>query len=80
MFDGVKATIPLLDPNYAAQRIVDAVLKNQMVLVIPRFFYSMLFLKTVLPTWSGKCLISVLGADKSMVSNEFSSIKYPTSP
>lgn len=66
MFDGVKATLPLLDPNWACSKIVDAVLKNQMVLIIPRFFYFMIFCKSLLPTWSGKCLVSVLGADKSM--------------
>jgi len=66
MFDGVKATLPLLDPKWACERIVDAVLRNQMFLIIPRFFYFMIFLKSILPTWSGKCLVSILGADKSM--------------
>lgn len=68
MFDGVKVPVPLLEPNYAVSRIIDAVLKDQMVLVIPRFFYLMLVMKQILPTWSGKCLVSLLGADKSMVS------------
>ena len=53
MFDGVKATLPLLDPKYAVNRIVDAVLKDQLQLVLPRFMYSMVFCKSILPTLSG---------------------------
>lgn len=55
MFDGVKATIPLLDPKYAVDRIIDCVLKDQMQVVLPRFMYSMLFCKSILPTLAGKC-------------------------
>lgn len=66
MFEGVRATLPLLDPKYAVDRIVDCVLKDQMEVVLPRFMYSMLFCKTILPTLAGKCLVAVLGADKSM--------------
>jgi len=68
MFEGVRTLpmVPLLDPKYAASRIVDAVLKDQMVVIIPRLFYSMLFFKWLIPTMSGKCLIALLGADRSM--------------
>lgn len=43
MFEGVKVPIPLLEPNYAVERIIDAVLKDQMVLMMPRWVLLFVF-------------------------------------
>lgn len=43
MFEGVKVPIPLLEPNYAVERIIDAVLKDQMVLMMPRWVFLFVF-------------------------------------
>lgn len=67
MFEGVKVPIPLLDPKYAVDRIVDGVLKDQMIVMMPRLMYTLIFMKSILPTDAGKCLLKLTGAHKSMV-------------
>lgn len=54
MFDGVKTRFPILlpivEPEYAANKIVDAVLCNQAMLLIPRILYFFFAIKGFLPT------------------------------
>ncbi|XP_054158148.1 short-chain dehydrogenase/reductase family 16C member 6-like [Oppia nitens] len=51
MFDGVSSSIiPILEPTYVADEIMSAILTNQEVLVIPKLFYTLLSLKSLLPT------------------------------
>jgi len=69
MFEGVKSLIPLLDPKYVVEKIVDSILKDQMIIVLPRSMYFMLILKQILPSLSGANLVKVLGVDTSM--NQF---------
>ncbi|KAI1243394.1 hypothetical protein IHE44_0000998 [Lamprotornis superbus] len=49
MFDGVKSKwprlLPVLDPEYVAERIISAVRQNQEMLVIPRILYVLHFLR-----------------------------------
>ncbi|KAM4907533.1 epidermal retinol dehydrogenase 2-like [Sylvia borin] len=53
MFNGVKSKwphmLPILDPEYVAERIINAVRQNQEMLIIPRIFYFIFFLKSFLP-------------------------------
>ncbi|XP_032921639.1 epidermal retinol dehydrogenase 2 [Catharus ustulatus] len=53
MFDGIKSKwprmLPMLDPEYVAERIINAVRQNQEVLFIPRSVYFLYFLKSFLP-------------------------------
>ncbi|XP_039558870.1 epidermal retinol dehydrogenase 2-like [Passer montanus] len=53
MFDGVKSKwprmVPVLDPEYVAERIITAVRQNQEVLLIPRLTHLLCFLKSFLP-------------------------------
>ena len=47
MFDGVKTDVlPYLEPDYVADKVVEAVLTDQKVLFLPRFMYFMYFFKS----------------------------------
>ncbi|XP_072460727.1 epidermal retinol dehydrogenase 2 [Notamacropus eugenii] len=48
--------LPILDPEYVANKIINAVLEEQVYLYLPRFLYFILFLKSFLPTKSGLLL------------------------
>ncbi|MBN3304756.1 RDHE2 dehydrogenase, partial [Amia calva] len=49
MFDGCctkwPRMLPILEPNYVARKIVDAILKNQVLLLMPRSLYLLMALK-----------------------------------
>ncbi|RNA42644.1 epidermal retinol dehydrogenase 2-like [Brachionus plicatilis] len=50
MFQGFKvAGLPLLEPEYVADKVVEAVLTNQELLMLPRMTYFLWCLKTILP-------------------------------
>lgn len=57
MFEGVKvrfpSLLPVLQPEYVAEKIMDAIRCNRQVLYLPRLLYLILGLKAYLPT---KCL------------------------
>ncbi|NXT72650.1 RDHE2 dehydrogenase, partial [Chaetops frenatus] len=65
MFDGVKSkwprVLPLLDPEYVAERIVSAVRQNQVMLFIPRIVYVLYFLKSFLPVKAAVLLLDYFG-------------------
>jgi all-trans-retinol dehydrogenase (NAD+) len=49
MFAGVKSSIiPIMEPEFVADEIMAAVLTNQEVLIIPKMFYTLITLKTLL--------------------------------
>ena len=54
MFDGVRTKwpwiMPILKPDYAADKIVLAIRTNQEILMMPRFLYIAMALKPLLPT------------------------------
>jgi len=53
MFDGVKtrfpSVLPILDPEFVSEKIVNAILTNQKMVGIPRMMYLFFFLKGFLP-------------------------------
>ncbi|XP_038665327.1 epidermal retinol dehydrogenase 2 isoform X2 [Scyliorhinus canicula] len=53
MFDGCKTKwphlIPILDPNYATKKIVNAILQEQVLLVMPRCLYFFHAIQNLLP-------------------------------
>lgn len=50
LFDGChNSFVPTLDPTETAKRIVDAILTNQQMLVMPRLLYITNYLKSILP-------------------------------
>ncbi|XP_043545274.1 epidermal retinol dehydrogenase 2 [Chiloscyllium plagiosum] len=57
MFDGCKTKwphlLPILDVNYAAKKITDAILRDQVLLVMPRSLYFMFAIKNLLPVKLG---------------------------
>ncbi|XP_010003749.1 PREDICTED: epidermal retinol dehydrogenase 2-like, partial [Chaetura pelagica] len=65
MFDGCKSKwpslLPLLDPEYVAEKIVTAIRQDQEILVLPRFGYLVMFLKSILPVKIGILLADYLG-------------------
>jgi all-trans-retinol dehydrogenase (NAD+) len=69
MFRGVKTRFPLVLPilksEYAARRIVDAVLRNRQRLIMPRFVYS-LFLLRFFPVAVFDALVDFFGVNHSM--------------
>ncbi|NXX34993.1 RDHE2 dehydrogenase, partial [Nicator chloris] len=65
MFDGVKCkwprVLPLMDPEYVAERIISAVRQNQEVLFIPRILYVLYCLKSFLPAKATAVLSDYFG-------------------
>uniref|UniRef100_A0A8D0U8F0 Short chain dehydrogenase/reductase family 16C member 5 n=1 Tax=Sus scrofa TaxID=9823 RepID=A0A8D0U8F0_PIG len=66
MFEGCTSrlsyVLPILEPEYAVEKIVDAILKEQLYLYMPRFIYIMVFLKSFLPPKLGMLLAEYVGA------------------
>ena len=69
MFEGVKTRfsllLPILKSEYAAKKIVKAVLKNKRLLVMPRFANSV-FLLRLLPTWALDGVANFFGISHAM--------------
>uniref|UniRef100_A0A2K6GGH5 Short chain dehydrogenase/reductase family 16C member 5 n=1 Tax=Propithecus coquereli TaxID=379532 RepID=A0A2K6GGH5_PROCO len=65
MFEGCTTAcpslLPILDPEYAVGKIVDAVLQEKLYLYMPRFLYFMVFLRSFLPIKMGLLIIDYLG-------------------
>ncbi|NXM87138.1 RDHE2 dehydrogenase, partial [Oenanthe oenanthe] len=65
MFGGVKSkwprVLPVLDPEYAAERIISAVRQNQEMLFIPRIIYLFYFMKSFLPVKATVLLMDYFG-------------------
>ncbi|XP_071410588.1 epidermal retinol dehydrogenase 2-like [Pithys albifrons albifrons] len=65
MFDGVQNkwphVLPMLDPEYVAEKTVTAVRQNQEMLILPRIIYFLLVLKSILPTKASVVFLDYLG-------------------
>ncbi|NXS20208.1 RDHE2 dehydrogenase, partial [Mystacornis crossleyi] len=65
MFDGIKSKwprmLPILDPEYVAERIITAVRHNQEILFMPRILYVLYFLKSFLPVKASVILLDCFG-------------------
>lgn len=69
MFQGFKSSvIPPLEPEDAADEIMLAVLTDQEILAIPKLFYTLNTLKTLLPTKANYILYEALGGYEAMTS------------
>lgn len=70
MFDGVTTRfpklLPILDPDYVVERIMDGVLSNQTTVIIPRILYLVFALKNILPVKAGLVALNFMGANSSM--------------
>ena len=70
MFDGVKTKYPLLmpilEPGYAVDKIVEAIETDQEVLVMPRFNYAVGLFRFMLPTRALDIAGDFLGIGNSM--------------
>ncbi|KAI1889113.1 hypothetical protein AGOR_G00175730 [Albula goreensis] len=66
MFDGCNSKwprlIPILDPTYVAKKVVDAILTDQVYLLLPKSLYFMMALKNIVPTKLGLVLGEYFGA------------------
>ncbi|NXH81383.1 RDHE2 dehydrogenase, partial [Edolisoma coerulescens] len=66
MFDGLKSkwprVLPILDPEYVAERIITAIRQNQEMLFIPRIIYVLLVLKSFLPVKACVLLLDYFGS------------------
>ncbi|NWI83299.1 RDHE2 dehydrogenase, partial [Dryoscopus gambensis] len=65
MFDGIKSkwprVLPILDPEYVAERIITAIRRNQEILFIPRIIYILYFFKSFLPVKATVLLLDYFG-------------------
>lgn len=72
MFDGVTTRfswiLPILTPDYVSDKIIDAILHNQEVLMLPRIIYLMVVTKSILPVKACQVLMTFLGAGDMMAS------------
>ncbi|KAL8589160.1 hypothetical protein ACOMHN_052498 [Nucella lapillus] len=70
MFDGVRTRfawlLPILDPVATVDRIMDAILCNQAMLILPRFLYVGYFLRGLLPIRVASIISTHLGVNQSM--------------
>ncbi len=70
MFDGVKIRfpllMPLLKPNYVADRIVQAIRRNQEVLCMPFLVNLIPLMRGAMPTWLFDEMSNFLGVNSSM--------------
>ncbi|XP_042780106.1 epidermal retinol dehydrogenase 2 isoform X2 [Panthera leo] len=65
MFEGCSTVrpflLPILEPEYVVEKIVDAILKEKVYLYVPRFLYFAMVLKSVLPVKIALLLSDFMG-------------------
>ncbi|CAM4502831.1 unnamed protein product [Lepidochelys olivacea] len=70
MFDGCKAKwprlLPILDLDYAAEKIVSAIQREQEILMMPRSLYFFCYMKSLLPVKMGILIGDYIGAFQFM--------------
>ncbi|CAD8154313.1 unnamed protein product [Paramecium octaurelia] len=70
MFDGAKSKFPLLFPilseNYASQRIVNAILQNETVVIMPIILNFAIIVKAIFPTCVYDNMMEIFGVSESM--------------
>ena len=62
----VTRLMPVLEPEYVASKIVTAVKRNQTILVMPKFGYSVWLFRALLPTDLLDLAMDLLGVSRSM--------------
>ncbi|CAO2581035.1 Epidermal retinol dehydrogenase 2 [Lemmus lemmus] len=63
MFEGL---LPILEPEYAVRKIVEAILQEKLYLYMPKFLYFIMFLKSFLPVKTGMLIADYLGVFQVM--------------
>ncbi|XP_005396145.2 PREDICTED: epidermal retinol dehydrogenase 2 [Chinchilla lanigera] len=58
---GSPTLLPILELEYVVQKIVDAILQEQLYLYMPKFLYFMMLLKSVLPIKTGLLIADYMG-------------------
>ncbi|KHN79199.1 Epidermal retinol dehydrogenase 2 [Toxocara canis] len=70
MFDGVRTKspnlLPILQPQYVVDQIMEAILTNKETLLLPRFCYFVMFMTSFLPTKAINILADYYGTTTSM--------------
>jgi len=70
MFDGIKAwsptLMPILEPDYAVDKIFESIITNTEYLVMPRFPYLIALNRVLFPIWGFDWVINFLGVNKTM--------------
>ncbi|CAD8064007.1 unnamed protein product [Paramecium primaurelia] len=70
MFDGAKSRFPLLFPilseNYASQRIVNAILQEETVVIMPIILNAAIIVKAIFPTCIYDNMMELFGVSESM--------------
>ncbi|XP_049637885.1 epidermal retinol dehydrogenase 2-like [Suncus etruscus] len=65
MFDGSSTRspllLPILEPEYAAKKIVNAILQEQMYLYMPKFLYFVMIFKSLLPVKNALLFFDYMG-------------------
>ncbi|XP_075824154.1 epidermal retinol dehydrogenase 2 [Microtus pennsylvanicus] len=65
MFEGCTTAcpslLPILEPEYAVRKIVEAILQEKLYLYMPKFLYFIMFLKSFLPVKTGMLIADYLG-------------------
>jgi len=72
MFEGVQTRfswiLPILTPDYVTDKIIESMLQNQEILMMPRVLYLMVIIKNVLPVKATLGLMKFMGASEMMAS------------
>ncbi|XP_012864731.1 PREDICTED: epidermal retinol dehydrogenase 2 [Dipodomys ordii] len=63
---GCPTLLPILEPEYAVQKIVEAILQEKVYLYLPKFLYFLMFLKSFLPIKTGLLIGDYLGIFQAM--------------
>jgi len=58
--------MPVLEPEYSADKIITAIKRNQTVLVAPRFGYLSYLFRATTPTFLLDIAMEILGISRSM--------------
>jgi len=70
MFEGVETyaprLLPILEPSYVIDQIMEAILTNKEELILPRFCYWVVFAKSFLPTKAYLLVSDYFGVSKTM--------------
>ena len=70
MFDGVRSRfpflLPILEPDFVADKIVDAIRTNQEILITPKFCWTGYLMRAFLPVTVFDHLAQALGISESM--------------
>lgn len=62
----VNLLMPVLEPEYVADKVITAIKRNQTILVMPKFAYLSWLFRAILPTSQLDLAMDILGVSRSM--------------